>query len=211
MHEVYDRRRYERTPQDVLCPVCGALPRHRILASYLSRHPELMRGRRVLYFAPEQSMVRWMRRYGIDCTTADLFASADLALDIQDTGLDDASWDVVVCNHVLEHVDDWRRALAEVRRVLSAGGMLVCSFPIDPTYATVDEDPSVTGEAERIERFGQRDHLRVFGRDSAELLERAGFRAEVVRGRDCPARIRPVVGPADYDADVLYVCWKVGR
>lgn len=203
-----DPGRYERVRQDVLCPVCGALPRHRILAWWLSQRSGLVRGRRVLYFAPEDSMLRWMRRNGVSVTTADLFAKADLALDIQDTGMEAGSFDVVVCNHVLEHVDDWRRALAEVRRVLASGGILICSFPIDPTYATVDEDASVTDPAGRVARFGQHDHLRVFGRDSAELLAAAGFEVEPIRGEDCPERILPVVGPADYDANVLFVCRK---
>ena len=162
----------------------------------------------MLYFSMESSMMRWLRGHGVAVTTADLFDEADLRLNIQDTGLDAGSYDVVVCNHVLEHVIDWRRALAEVRRVLAPGGVLVCSFPIDPTYATVDEDASVTEPAQRIARFGQHDHLRVFGRDSAELLEAAGFAVEPIRGEDCPKEILPVVGPADYDANVLFACWK---
>ena len=154
-------------------------------------------------------MLRWLHRNGVAVTTADLFAEADLRLDIQDTGLDAGSFDVVVCNHVLEHVDDWQRALAEVRRVLAPGGALICSFPIDPTYAIVDEDASVADPAQRVARFGQHDHLRVFGRDSAQLLEGAGFAVEPIRGEDCPDEILPVVGPADYDANVLFVCRKV--
>lgn len=101
---------------------------------------------------------------------------------------------------------DWRRAVAELRRVLAPGGLLICPFPIDPSYETVDEDASVTTPEGRIERFSQRDRLRVFGRDGAELLGRAGFEVEEVRGEDLPERILPVVGPADYDANVVFVC-----
>lgn len=60
------------------------------------------------------------------------------------------------------------------------------------------------------EHFGQHDHLRVFGVDSAALLAEVGFEVEVVRGGDCPDVIRPVVGPADYDADEMFFCWKQG-
>lgn len=207
---LYDRRRYENTRQDVLCPVCGSLPRHRIIAWHLGRHLDLIRGKRILYFAPEQCMMRWFKAHKIDVVTADLYVSADLTIDIQDTGLADASYDVVVCNHVLEHVDDWKAALAEVRRVLTPGGLLVCSFPIDQKYETVYEDATVVTPEERVLHFGQHDHLRVFGQDSAELLEEAGFEVHVLRGSEMPERILSVVGPADYDAAVVFLCEKAG-
>lgn len=205
----YNPQRYAHTPQNVLCPICGALPRHRIIAWYLSQHPEVVEGKRILYFAPENSMKRWFRRHGIPITTADLFQPADLTLDIQHTGLADASYDVVVCNHVLEHVEDWRRALDELHRILVPEGLLVCSFPIDPTLDTLHEDPSVTSEEERILQFGQCDHLRVFGRDSAQLLKEVGFEVEVLQGAELPARIYPVVGPADYDSSDVFLCRRV--
>lgn len=205
----YDRRRYESVRQDVLCPVCGALPRHRIIAWYLGWHSELIEGKRILYFAPERCMMGWLKERGAaSVTTADLFNPADLTIDIQDTGQPDESYDVVVCNHVLEHVNDWRRALSELHRVLVPGGLLVCSFPIDPELQTVYEDASIRDAEERIKHFGQYDHLRVFGRDSADLLARAGFLVEVIHGLELPAQILPVVGPADYDAPDVFLCWR---
>ena len=77
-------------------------------------------------------MMLWMKRNGIAFTTADLYNPADLKLDIQNTDLADASYDVIICNHVLEHVDDFRKALAEFHRILAPGGLLLCSFPMDP-------------------------------------------------------------------------------
>lgn len=205
----YDHRRYEHVPQQVLCPICESLPRHRIIAHYLSQHPELVEGKRILYFAPERSMMLWLRRHGIRVTTADLYSPADLQIDIQDTGLEDGSYDVVVCNHVLEHVDDWRQALTELHRVLTPNGLLICSFPIDPTYETVCEDASIRKPQARVQHFGQYDHQRVFGRDSASLLEQAGFKVQVVYGAELPERILPVVGPADYDAAEVFLCRRM--
>ena len=98
-------------------------------------------------------------------------------------------------------------ALAELRRVLRPGGLLVCSFPIDPRLETVYEDAGVVTLEGRVEHFGQHDHLRVFGTDSASLLAEAGFEVEVVRGEDCTDVIRPVVGPADYDATEIFFCY----
>jgi len=73
--------RYENTRQDVLCPVCRALPRHRILALWSEAHKQLLKSAKILYFAPEYSMMKWMKRNGVSCTTADLFSKADLKLD----------------------------------------------------------------------------------------------------------------------------------
>ncbi len=134
---------------------------------------------------------------------------AELRLDIQNTGLLDGSFDVVVCNHVLEHVDDFRVALAEVRRVLRSAGFLICSFPMNPSVELLDEDPAVSAGV-RLRRFGQDDHLRVFGIGVRRFLEEAGFEVEEIRGEGCPEEVAPVVGPADYDANVLFRCVRMG-
>ncbi len=206
--DLYDVRRYSSVPQDVVCPVCGSIPRQRTEVWHLCQRSKLLQEKKVLHFAPERGISRWMRKRGVNVTTADLNAPADLRLDLTDIDLPDACFDVVVCNHVLEHVADWRAALREIRRILRPGGLLVCSFPIDPHLPTVDEDASVADPAGRIARFGQHDHLRVFGRDSARLLEDAGFRVQIARGADCPDVIRPVIGPADYDSPNIFFCWR---
>ena len=125
-----------------------------------------------------------------------------------DINLLDSSYEVVMCNHVLEHVRDYRMALGELYRVLRPGGLLVISFPVDLRLQTVDDNPSVVDTAGRIARFGQHDHLRVFGADSAELLAQASFRVEIARDADRPEAIRPVTGPADYDSPDFFFCWK---
>ena len=159
----FNPQRYEHTRQDVLCPCCKSLPRHRILALWCEEHIDLLRSSKIFYFAPEYSMMLWMRRNGVSCVTADLYNEADLKLDMQATGLPDESLDVIICNHVLEHVNDFRIALGELHRILRPGGSLICSFPMDPDVELLDEDPEVRTEEERVRRFGQNDHLRVFG------------------------------------------------
>ena len=206
--EVYNPVRYKNIRQDVLCPVCGALPRHRILASWCNDHLALLQSSEILYFAPEYCMLRWMKRNGVSCTTADLFQEADLKLDIQATGLTDGSWDMVFCNHVLEHVEDFRTALKEMYRILRPEGHLICSFPMDPKVELLDEAEGELSEEERIRRFGQCDHLRVFGMKAAKFLEEAGFVVEKISGEVYPVRILPVVGPADYDMNCLFDCRK---
>lgn len=208
--KVYNPSRYEHTMQDVICPVCRALPRHRILALWFEKHLELLHKADILYFAPDRSEMLWMQRNKVSCTTADLYAKADLKLDIQKTGLPDNSYDVIVCNHVLEHVDDFRLALREMYRILRPGGSFICSFPMDPKVELLDEDSSVQTEEERIRRFGQNDHKRVFGMKSDRFLTEAGFEVERIDGKDFPEEILPVVGPADYDINLLFRCVKRG-
>ena len=117
--EKFDPSRYEHTRQDVLCPICKALPRHRILALWCEAHTERLKSADILYFAPERSMQLWMKRNRVSCTTADLYRTdTDLRLDIQATGLPDESYDFIICNHVLEHVDDFNKTLKEVYRIL---------------------------------------------------------------------------------------------
>ena len=203
----FNQERYKNMRQDVICPVCRSLPRHRILASWCEKNKELLKGK-VLYFAPEHSMELWMKRNGVKYTTADLYRGADLKLDIQETGLKGESYDVVIANHVLEHIDDFRVALKEVRRILKPFGLFICSFPIDPRVEILDEDPNVKTDEERIYRFGQNDHKRVFGMKADQFLREAGFTVEIIDGGDYPEEILPVVGPADYDMNRLFCCRK---
>ncbi len=120
-------------------------------------------------------MMRWMKKSNVSCTTADLVAPADLKLDIQNTKLPDQSYDAIFCNHVLEHVDDFRKALKELYRILRFGGYLICSFPMDPNVEVIDETEDILSETERIRRFGQVDHKRIFGMNADRLLIETGF------------------------------------
>ena len=206
--EIYNKSRYEGIRQDIICPVCGALPRHRILAAWCDVHREELQAARILYFAPEYSMMCWMKRNKISCTTADLYAKADLKLDIQATGLPDSAYDIVFCNHVLEHVADFRAALKELYRILRPGGRLVCSFPMDPKVLLLDEEKEELSPEERIQRFGQYDHRRVFGMQAERFLADAGFAVNVISGESCPDGILPVIGPGDYDINRLFDCRK---
>ena len=139
--------------------------------------------------------------------SADLNQPADLKIDIQQMDMQDNSWDWIFCNHVLEHVPDHKKALRELYRVLKPGGQLIISFPIDEVNETMIEDVSASRE-ERIRRFGQADHYRVFGRDSEEMLQKAGFTVTRIESREADGSILPVVGPADYDVNYLFLCGK---
>jgi predicted SAM-dependent methyltransferase len=206
----FNPERYKHTRQDVLCPMCRALPRHRILALWCDEHIEKLKSSKILYSAPEYSMIQWMDRNGVSYITADLYAEADLRLDIQETGLPDESYDAIIANHVLEHVDDFRKALREMRRILREDGVFICSFPMDQNVELLEEAEPLS-ESERIKRFGQNDHKRVFGMEADKLLSEAAFVVLVIDGADYPEEILPVIGPADYDINRLFCCIKKGN
>ena len=174
---------YVRSREDALCPLCLSLERHRMIWLWISRNTTLEERRpRLLHIAPEVSLMREFRRVysGTEqYTTADLESPlADMRFDIQQIPLDAESVDVVICNHILEHVEDDRKAMREIYRVLSHGGWAVMLVPEDRSRATTFEDDTITDPQQRTALFGQYDHRRVYGRDYDARLCEAGFRVE---------------------------------
>ncbi len=180
---------YVSPREDALCPRCLALERHRLLWLWLIRESDLGRGAmalpRLLHIAPEVALMRKFRKmYARErerYVTADLESPlADMHFDVQQIPLQDESFDTVICNHILEHVVDDRRALGELHRILRPGGWGVVLSPVDREREHTFEDDSITDERERTRLFGQYDHRRVYGRDYEQRLAEAGFEVYVI-------------------------------
>ncbi len=182
---------------DRVCWNCGSLERTRSLWLALDRHPELTRpGVRVLHVAPERILGERFRRVpDVKYVGGDLEAQfGPERIDVTRLQFEDASFDVVMCNHVLEHVPEDRRAMREIARVLKPGGQAILLVP-DVSADVTDEDPAVVDPDERRRRFGQYDHVRRYGWDYVDRLEEAGLAVEVERpetalGDDLVARHR---------------------
>lgn len=160
---------------DVYCPKCGSLERHRLL--YLAdQQRDFFRGKDILHFAPEGAVREFVQaKQPKAYVTADLFADGvDLKENIEALSIDDKSFDVVICLHVLEHVND-RAAIAELYRVLRPGGLLIAMFPIVEGWQETFEDPTKSKADERLLYFGQHDHARYFGSDARLRLAAPGF------------------------------------
>jgi len=169
---------YNKVRKGVLCPRCFSLERHRLLWLYLKNKTGFFTDPfKVLHVAPEQCFYSRFRKLGnLDYTTADLESPlADVKLDIQQMPLADNTFDVVICNHVLEHVPDDRKAMREILRILKPGGYGIMQVPMDMTLEKTYEDPSITDPHEREVHFRQKDHYRLYGRDYTERLKECGF------------------------------------
>jgi SAM-dependent methyltransferase len=197
---------------NAICPGCGAHERHRALAIYLRERTELgRRALRLLHFAPEHALDQVLEPMpGLDRVTADLEpGTADLEIDITQIALGDASFDVILCSHVLEHVEDDGAAMAELHRVLAPGGFALVLVPLDLEREATLEDASVRTPEERVAAYWQEDHVRLYALDIGDRLAAAGFGVAVERLADELAP-RDVSRYGLVPADVIFRCERAG-
>ena len=164
-----------------LCPSCLSLERHRLIWLYLKQKTGFFTDNlKVLHIAPEQSFFkRFKALENLDYTTGDLESPiVDIHFDIQNIPFEDNTYDVVMANHVLEHIPDEYKATSELYRILKPGGWAILQVPINPNFKETYEDKSITDPKEREKHFGQYDHLRYHGLDYASRLEKSGFKVD---------------------------------
>ena len=177
--------------------------------SYINGWEEFsfLSGKEVLHFAPERQLRERVKKAARRHVTADFDrGDCDLRLDMSSMpSIPDASFDVVIACDVLEHVPSDRAAMRELRRILRAGGKALVTVPQMDSPAATDEDPSVTDEQERTRRFGQKDHVRMYGDDFAIRLEKAGFKVRTLGSGQFPedAVRRHVLAPPAANPDRL--------
>lgn len=200
---------YSAPRENALCPSCLALERHRLLWLWLVRETPFWSTRtRMLHIAPERCFIRRFERHlGDNYITADLESPlAKVKMDIQRIPFADGEFDVVFCNHILEHVPDDLLAMREMHRVLKPGGWGVMMAPVDAARAATYEDSSATTPAARAAAHGQHDHMRIYGADYPERLAQAGFEMECVDyAAQLPPSDRTRYGLTD---EVIYVARK---
>lgn len=174
---------YGNQRNNVLSPSTLSLERHRLLWLYLQNETDFFSAeKKVLHFAPEQCFLKRFRNLkNIDYTTTDLQSPiADVKADICNLPFEDNSYDIILCNHVLEHIPDDTKAMQELYRVMKTGGYGIFQIPQDLNRETTFEDDSITDKKERAKIFGQYDHVRVYGRDYFDKLRSIGFKVDEV-------------------------------
>ncbi|WP_298239314.1 class I SAM-dependent methyltransferase [uncultured Algibacter sp.] len=197
---------YGKQRNNVLSPSTLSLERHRLLWLYLKNEtdfflPELVSGSsesdtrriilrgtepssvlRVLHFAPEQAFYKRFRKMeNLEYVTTDLNSPlADVKADICNLPFKDNEFDVILCNHVLEHIPNDIKAMEELFRILKIGGMGIFQIPQDLNREVTFEDDSITDKKERAKIFGQYDHVRIYGLDYFDKLRSVGFKVNEV-------------------------------
>lgn len=174
---------YQKIRENALCPGTLSLERHRLLWLYLDRETSFLNDSlKVLHVAPEQVFYQKFKSFSHwKYTTTNLHSPlADVKADICALPFEDNSYDLILCNHVLEHIPNDRKAMSELYRVLKKGGTLIAQVPLDEKRTTTFEDDSITDRKERTKVFGQYDHVRVYGKDYLEFLDQTGFSSKFI-------------------------------
>lgn len=168
------------------CPRCGSLERHRLLWMFLRERSDLLRsGMTLLHVAPERALRRLAESVpGLRYIAADLSAGGRVRLDVTMLPFRRGTLHGVICNHVLEHVGDDRKAMRAFREAMHPSGWAILQSPVDMSRDRTFEDSSVVDPAERERLFGQYDHVRVYGSDYSDRLREAGFQVECVYGAE---------------------------
>jgi SAM-dependent methyltransferase len=198
---------YAKVRENVLAPGTLSLERHRLFWLYLKNETTFFSDPlRVLHFAPEQAFVqKFKKQKNLTYTTTDLNSPiADVKADICDLPFKNNSFDFIICNHVLEHIQDDTKAMQELYRVLAPSGTAIVQVPYDVKRTITFEDNTITDQSERTRIFGQYDHLRVYGMDYFKKLSSIGFEVnaldytsgmssdDIERYRLCKGELLPV-------------------
>ena len=203
---------YGNQRNNVLSPSTLSLERHRLLWLYLQNETDFFtsdKKKKVLHFAPEQAFYKLFRNQkNLDYTTTDLLSPlADVKADICNLPFQDNEYDIILCNHVLEHIPDDTKAMQELYRVLKPSGMAILQIPQDLSRAKTFSDDSIKDQKERAAIFGQYDHVRIYGRDYFDKLRSVGF---TVIEEDYTAKIAPelVTKYCLAKGEIIPVCFK---
>lgn len=201
------------------CPKCGSLERHRLIWMYLKKTENIANSKRklnILHFAPEKVLYNFfLSRDNINYYPVDLdpklFHYYGLTevnkADITSIPFEDNYFDIILCNHVLEHIKDDRKAMKELFRVTKIGGYGIFQVPIDYNREKTYEDFTITEPEERFKAFGQKDHVRWYGRDYSNRLRGAGYKVKEDNFIDSFTKIE-IFKFGLMDNEIIYKCCR---
>ena len=193
------------------CPACGCHDRERHLFMYLQASGLLqeLSTARILHLAPERHLERLISMQDpLEYVRGDLHPARPGVLRVDLMGIDfpDARFDVLIANHVLEHVDDDSQSLREIWRVLRPGGHAILQTPFSARMPHKLEDASIATGAERLRAYGQEDHCRLYGADFIQFVASFGFEAKVASHETLLDGVNPrLTGVNDREPFLLFL------
>ncbi len=165
--------------ENALAPDSMSLERHRLMWLFMREKTNFFTDKiKFLHIAPEYCFIKIFKGMNnLDYTTGDLISPwADVKFDVHDIPFEENSFDVVICNHVLEHVENDKKVMQEFYRVMKPNGWGIFQVPIDRKNPKTQEDKSITDPRERERLYWQDDHLRLYGLDFGKKLSNIGFK-----------------------------------
>ena len=195
---------------NVVCPNCLSKNRERLLKAVIGEYLTIG-GKTVLHFSPERALHRWLARE-VTVKTVDLapgfYRDIDPQIGFADAtnlSFPDNSFDVVIANHILEHIPDDRSAMREIYRVLRGEGVAILQVPYSETLTTTIEEPAIADPGRQAALFGQNDHVRIYSlRDYLQRLEAAGFQVRLLE----PQTLSPFRIYAIQENEAVILCTK---
>lgn len=164
---------------NAICPYCHSSDRERLTYLFMKGNKLTSEGTKLLHFAPEKNLQKALKKENINYSSADLGSNlAEKKTDIRKIEFPSDHFDAIICNHVLEHVIEDKKAISELYRVLKPGGWAILQVPHSLVLDKTFEDQSIVGEKEREKAFGQFNHVRIYGADYINRLQSAGFKVE---------------------------------
>jgi predicted SAM-dependent methyltransferase len=167
--------------QDLLCPKCGSLPRTRRLFTQIQKIDSIS-DKKILHFSPPKSLANKLKElYNKNYITTDYVGefNAEKKYDITQIDENSQEYDVIVCYHVLEHIEEDIKAMKELFRILKTGG--ICIFQTPFKDGDIYEDYAIQKPEDRLIHFGQEDHVRIYSVNGLEQrLKSVGFETSIL-------------------------------
>ncbi|MBC8319529.1 MAG: methyltransferase domain-containing protein [Bacteroidetes bacterium] len=169
-----------------ICPNCQSTDRDRLVFMYLKHETEIFKNKvKILHIGPEPSLYNRLKKHsnifyvtGVKYTEGIYYHKDIDTMDLLELPSHDGEYDMVICNHILEHIINDTKAMSEIYRVLSHNGIAILQVPLSNLLETSYEDYSITCPKLREKHFGQFDHVRIYGKDYVKRLENAGFKVQ---------------------------------